>query len=295
MTMIMSAFVVLLFACVVLFANDYFSYPNRADLRAFISRQVDLVNQHNRYEDENGFIPPERLIDGLSCTIPPDVKTMRQWWLDYTRIEEDVRDRYWRGRGGDICDDYPLHFSTTPTRLEDVIGCHTVAMHNPHPYDGLFVAAKYCPLSAPRPAPTFRIVNQTNYTGLGMNLIDLEVFLPNGSQISATDDRLKFQFEGKGCNFTVLPNSTLVLQFDQNSGDKDCHKQPRYLEGCTGSRWECRYVEWVCYNPHCKFTVEWNWANPVINSSKVSEWLTLRYHPTGVFIRIDLYRFSDLR
>lgn len=274
---------VLLYIGLVAFTYDHFSYPTQAKLLVFISQQVELVNRHNRYEMEHGFTT-ESVVE---CTVPLYRSTMRKWWLDYTRIEEDVRDKHWRARGGDICNDYPLSLSTSrpPTRLGDRIGCHTVAMHNPYPYDGLFVAAKYCHVLAPRPLPVYRIINQTKYgdENVSVILINLEISLPNGTLISGTDDRLKFWSTGQGCNFTILPNSSLILHYTKDSGDLDSHKELR-MDDYGGI-----YAEWIRYNPHCGFRFDWNMANPILDSPNVSEWLIRRYQLNNPYTRINLY------
>lgn len=242
-------------------------YPNDTELYNFINHQINLVNRHNKYEIENGFVNLNSTIK--KCEIP-SYEIIKQWWMNNTLIKEDVRDKNWRKRYGSICIDYPL--------FEEVY-CNTIAMHNPYEYDSLFVSAKFCDILAPRPKPIMNIINESKVSKWNNNtqkyeyLINLEIFIPNGSRIGANDDRIKFISDGNGCELSIKSINQLILSYDNNSGYKSCYKEIYSVYDKITRRIK-RKIDIICDNPICKFGVNWNWVDPNVNSVNISYWLT---------------------
>lgn len=273
----------------------------------FVKEQVDRVNSHNQHELENGFVP-SHLADkvGTLCQVPTDEQLVRWWWNNNTSFSQDFESRTYGDIITTVCTDHPIILADsnrTKNKGESgLIAClRTLSMVYANPssqYDSLFLSAKFCNMAIVRPNPSLQITNSS--ASIWNNLdkrynwhIGLNISLPNGTAISARSDLVQFLFRGKGCIFSIVSASEILLQYNHESGDSECYQQ------LVGSRdpcdeanaQDCYLYETVCTDPICGFAVAWNWSNPIVNSMHVSSWLVT--HP--IYQSLNRLSFIDLK
>lgn len=267
------------------------SSTNPVILNKFIDEQVNLVNIHNKYELDNGFVSRNRGNQLCSAKhMSYDAK------LEWYRMNDISKKEFENNQFFDccyksltVCKNHPLLDKFTCDYVSSLYPFCTECKEN-YKYDSLIVAPLFCDIS-PRSYPNVEVVSISNLkfdnvTGKSTMLVRINLSLPNGTYISANDDRVKLYSHGRNaisnnCNFSIISNTHLLLQYDETSGFTKCLPK-HYSENKVLS--DSNPLD--CSNPVCSFSFGWNWSNPIVNSPNVSKWLVRQeYHQS--FLRLN--------
>lgn len=260
-------------------------YPNGTVLNNFVTTQVELVNRHNRYELEHGFVPPDKINQTKQlCKVPDNESIIKRWWMDNTLLKFYYDDRNWNKLHA-FCHDY----SFLDSRICGNIISYGLRQQQ---FDSLMVAAKYCYVKVPRANPLVKIIERGEPRRNKSNqkkeiILTVEVSLPNGTKVQdIRDEKIKLtyneyhdrdvQYSVDGCYYTILSNSQILMTYDEYSGVTLCDTKfvdnVHSDEFCQENYWSCQ-KETVCGPKQCSFSFSWNWTNPIFNSPNVSLWL----------------------
>jgi hypothetical protein len=250
-------------------------YPSDENVHEFVRQQLALIRQHNKYELENGFVSHDRFAK-RTCKLITNPETLRKMWIDNVIIQHYYTNKKWNKLFDEYCMDHPY---LTP------LACHYILTYNQwgngqYPFDSLFVTSKYYnDIIAPREKPQIKIMNiyhpKINKNDTTDVPIKVALSLPNGTRIGMKDDRIKLAFDSfYGCQFSIISDSELLLQYKNDSGSRSCDYEyfGRHNDTCDTDPYLCEKVL-VCSERLCSFSFGWNYSNPIVNAPNTSLWL----------------------
>ncbi|ARF12025.1 hypothetical protein Klosneuvirus_3_160 [Klosneuvirus KNV1] len=240
--------------------------PDQIKLWTDVKYLSNLVNQHNKYELEHGFVPPDKINQTKTkCHVPNNKTILKQWWMMNTFLKYYCESGQYRYLENDACSN---NDTTVCTIVKSCVGKE---------YDSLYIASNFCYLAYPRADPSLKILNYgkeqwNNDTQKLERVLKVEVALPNGTKIPANDSRvmvLSYGDDFYGYNFKVLSGSDILFQYSNQSGYTPVHEE-LVDPTCThlgGQR------TWIYEKRRCGITMTWNWNNSIVNDTNVSWWM----------------------
>lgn len=259
------------------FGNVYFSptkplyYHHDIIAEEFVKSQLELINVHNKYEVENGFVSKSKkhLYNGSLSINNFSSHVMTNWYNLNNKIKEDYITNCFGKHMSWLCS------SQSP---DDAFACGYL-LHHQHSgllrtihgypsikeYDSLILSPKFTQVAYPREDPIVEVVKYWKNNNENKIIIRVNVFLPNGDKISLKDDRIKLYKLGwfnNNCDFMISSDLSLELNYDSSSGNYHLGRRV------------------------CTFGIGWNWENPIVNSPNVSYWLTRHpYHQSELRLK----------